>query len=163
MRLAGTLSFVCALICSATLNAADKQFKEVVHAISVELDTRPLHIPLMGLVNAAAFVIRPAGAKHMDVAVFENLNDDHDISNIPQLIRKAVGPDWKPFVQAYSNRGGGETAMVYLRPDGKDLKLLVATVGSREATVVQLKLNPEALQSWLKSPQESIWHSRPVD
>ena len=164
MRLAGTLSVVCILACSAVLNAADKQFKDVVHAISGALNTRPVHIPLMGLVNAAAFVVRPAGTKHMDLAVFENLNEHHDGRDIALLIRKAVGSDWKPFVQAYSSGGRGEASLVYLRPDGKnDLKLLVATVGSNEATVVQLKLNPAALERWLKSPQESIWHHRDRD
>ena len=138
------------------MNAADKQFKDVVHAISVELNTRPLHIPLMGLVNVAAFVIRPAGTKHMDLAVFENVNEDHDGREVARLIRKAVGDDWKPYVQTYSNHG--ETALVNLRPDGKnDIKLLVATIERNDATVVQLKLNPDALARWLKSPQESIW------
>ncbi len=97
----------------------------------------------------------------MDLAVFENLNEHHDGRDIALLIRKAVGSDWKPFVQAYSSGGRGEASLVYLRPDGKnDLKLLVATVGSNEATVVQLKLNPAALERWLKSPQESIWKNR---
>jgi hypothetical protein len=160
MRLAGILSVVCTLTCSAALNAADKQFKEVVRTISAELNTRPVHIPLMGLVNVAAFVIRPAGTKHMDLAVFENVNEDHDGREIARRIRKAVGDDWKPYVQTWSNRGGhDEIAMVYMRPEGKnDIKLLVATVGSNDATVVQLKLNPDALARWLKTPRESIQH-----
>src|SRR5260370_30829659 len=98
MRLAGTFAVVCTLACSATLNAADKQFKDVVHAISAALNTRPVHIPLMGLVNAAAFVVRPAGTRHMDLAVFENLNEDHDGRDIALLIRKKGGSDWKPFL-----------------------------------------------------------------
>jgi hypothetical protein len=155
MRLAGTLAVVCTLACSAALSAADKQFKEVVQAISAELKTKPMHIPLMGLINAAAFVIRPAGTKHMDVAVFENVTEDHDGREVARLIRKAVGGDWKPFVQTYSDHG--DASLVYLRPDGKnDIKLLVATVGSNDATVVELKLNPDALARWLKSPQESL-------
>ncbi len=158
MQLAGILSVVCTLTCSAALNAADKQFKEVVRTISVELDTRPVHIPLMGLVNVAAFVIRPAGTKHMDVAVFENVNEDHDGREVARRIRKAVGDDWKPYVQTSSR---DEIAMVYLRPEGKsDIRLLVATVGSNEATVVQLKLNPDALARWLKTPRESIQKNR---
>jgi len=155
MRLAATVSVVCALAGCAAVNGADKEFKEVVRAISAELNTRPMHIPLMGLINAAAFVIRPAGTKHMDIAVFENVTEDHDGREVARLIRKAAGGDWKPFVQTYSDHG--DASLVYLRPDGKnDIKLLVATVGSSDATVVELKLNPDSLARWLKSPQESL-------
>jgi len=41
---------------------------------------------------------------------------------------------------------------------GNDCKLLIANIESKEATVVQLKLNPEALQKWIVSPGESAAH-----
>jgi hypothetical protein len=36
--------------------------------------------------------------------------------------------------------------------------LLIANIESKEATVVQLQLNPEALQKWMVSPRESAAH-----
>src|SRR5437016_3946483 len=113
--------------------AADREFTDVVHAISAEFRTRPMHIPLFGLVNAVAFVVRPAGAKHIDLAVFENL--DTRGSDVGASIRAAVGGSWKPFIQVRSSKhGSDETVLVYMRPHGSDCKLLVATVERREAT-----------------------------
>ena len=155
MRLARVLSAAAAFAACTVLSAADKEFKEVVRAVSAELNAKPMHIPFMGLVNAVTFVARPAGAKHMDLAVFENVNnDDHDGREIARRIRKAVGEDKRPFVQTFNH---DEVSMVYLQPDGKNVKLLVATVGRDDATVIDLKLNPDALARWLKSPTSRIW------
>jgi hypothetical protein len=54
--------------------------------------------------------------------------------------------------------GHEETTFVYMRMEGHDCKLLIANIESKEATVVQLQLNPEALQKWMVSPRESAAH-----
>lgn len=150
---------ITSLLCAASVHAADREFQDVVHAISDQFHTRPMRIPMFGLVNAVAFVVRPAGTKHIDLAVFENLDRfDRSGRDLPTAIRNAVGNSWKPFVQTRSSRSGfEEVALVYLRPQGGDWKLLVATVERREAVVVQLSLNPDALQRWVMSPQESVF------
>ncbi len=143
------LAFTC-----ATASATDREFKDVVAAISDEFHTRPLHIPFFGLVNVVTFVARPAGTKHIDLAVFENL----DSRDLPQAIRRAVGGAWKPFIQVWSHRGGrSETVLVYVRMEGRDCKLLVTSIEPTEATVVQLRLNPEGLQRWMASPRDSVF------
>ena len=149
------LAFTCAMA-----NATDREFKDVVAAISDEFHTRPTHIPFFGLVNVVTFVARPAGTKHIDLAVFENLNSlDRDGRDLSQSIRRAVGGAWKPFVQVWSHRGGrSETVLVYMRMEGRDCKLLVTSIEPNEATVVQLRLNPEALQRWMTSPRDSVFH-----
>jgi hypothetical protein len=154
------LAFVaCAFACTA-VHATDREFKEIVSAISDEFHTRPVHIPLFGLVNMVTFVARPAGTKHIDLAVFENLgNHDRSGRELAQAVRSAVGAGWKPFVQVWSHHGGQEeTVLVYMRMEGHDCKLLVTSIEPNEATVVQLKLNPDTLQKWLVSPRESAFH-----
>jgi hypothetical protein len=142
------------LACCFHAQAADREFTDVVRAISLEFRTQPMRIPLFGLVNAVTFFVRPAGTKHIDLAVFENLDSrGRDGVDMAASIRTAVGGSWKPFIQVRSSKG--ETVLVYLRPHGSDCKLLVATVERREATVVQLQLNPEGLKRWMESPAES--------
>lgn len=157
MRTLGTVLIACALA-PAIAHATDREFKDVVEAISDEFHARPTHIPLMGLVNAVTFVARPAGTKHVAIAVFENLDSrDRDGRELAQSIRRAVGGAWKPFVQVWS-RHGEETVLVYMRMEGRDCRLLVTSIEPSEATVVELKLNPEALQKWMVSPRESAGH-----
>ena len=144
------------LFASSLANAADPEFKDIVRAISDHYGTRPIRIPFFGLVNAFTFVARPAGTKHIDLAVFENLRGDR---MDPAKIERVVGGGWKPFVRVHSNRSD-ETTLIYMRPDGNDTKMLITTIERNEATVIQLKLNPEALQRWLDQPRRSAWDRR---
>ena len=148
------------LACTLACSAADREFRDIVRAISDEFHTQPLHIPFFGLVNFVTFVARPAGTRHIDLAVFENLNTaDRCGRDIAQAIRNSVRGDWQPFVQVHSHRKGAEEVVfIWMRPEGRDCNILVTTVEPKEATVVQLKLNPDALQKWLVQPRDSLAH-----
>src|SRR5215831_15737394 len=99
--------FAVALFASASALAADRDFQDIVDAISDEFHTRPIHIPLFGLVNVVTFVARPAGTKHVNLAVFENLGRPGASRRDPgAVIRSSVGSSWRPFVQVQSKRTG---------------------------------------------------------
>ncbi len=149
----------CMLSCAA-VQGAERGFDDIVRAISDRLHARPLHIPFFGLVNLATFVAHPAGVKHVDLAVFEDLNlDEHAARDIAEAMRATDG-GWKPFVQVHSWKNGNqETVLVYLGGDPNDCKLLVMTLEPRDATVVEVRLNPEALQVWLNHPEDSASRS----
>jgi hypothetical protein len=156
MRALRILMVASALCCPAAFGV-DRQFGDIVRAISDEFGTRPTQIPLFGLVNAVTFVVRPAGTSHIDLAVFEHLDARNRTGrDLQDIVQKAVGRGWTPFVQVHSRRHGQEeVVLVYMRPEGRDCRLLVTSIEPTEATVVQLKLNPEGLQRWLNSPEES--------
>jgi hypothetical protein len=151
---------VACLLTTASAQAADREFTEVVRVISDEFHTRPMSIPLFGLVNVFAAAVRPAGTRHIDLAVFEHLSDhDRQGRNLSEAILNAVGRSWKPFVQVRSRRNGHEeTVLVYMRQQGREWKLLVTAVERDEATVVQLLLNADALARWLASPEHCARH-----
>ena len=127
--------------------AVDREFSDIVRAISDEFRAQPTRIPLFGLVNAFTYVVRPAGTSHIDLAVFEKLNvRHHDGAELSDAIQRAVGRGWAPFVQVHSRRhGSDEVVLVYMRSEGRNCRLLVTSIEREEATVVQLKLNPEGL------------------
>jgi hypothetical protein len=148
------------LLTAVSAQAADREFTEVVRVISDEFHTRPTSIPLFGLVNVFTAAIRPAGTRHIDLAVFEHLgNRDREGRNLTESILNAVGRSWKPFVQVRSRRNGREeTVLVYMRQQGNEWKLLVTAVEHDEATVVQLLLNADALARWMASPERCARH-----
>jgi hypothetical protein len=140
------------MLSGAVLQGAERGFDDIVRAISDQLHARPLHIPFFGLVNFATSVAHPAGVKHLNIAVFENLDlDDRAASDLAETIR-SLGGDWRPFVRVRSHE---ETVLVYMAQQRNDCKLLVAAIESGELTVVELKLNPEAIQVWLREPEKS--------
>jgi hypothetical protein len=154
--IAASLMFSC-----AALEGAQREFEDIVQAISDQLHARPLHIPFFGLVNFATWVAHPAGVKHLDFAVFENFKlNDHTASDIAEAIGSSDG-GWRPFVR---ERGHGETVLVYMAQQQNDCKLLVAAIESGELTIVELKLNPEAIRVWLREPEKSTVTRRgPLD
>ena len=144
---------IAALLCCGGAQAADRGFKEIVQAISDEYGTRPTHIPLFGLVKAVTGVERQAGAKNLDVAIFEDLPAPRTGRDLAVRLKEIAGHAWKPFVDVRSRKSGDEeTTLVFLRADGKDIELLVATIERTEATVVKLSLNEKGLRRWLSDP-----------
>ncbi len=140
------------MLSCAAMQGAEREFSDVVHAISDQLHARPTRIPFFGLVNFATFVAEPAGVKHIDFALFENLDlSGHAIRDIAETIRLA-NPDWLPFVRVQEH---GETVLVYMAQGRSDCRLLVVAVETGEATVVEVRLNPEALERWLREPEAS--------
>ncbi len=160
MRFAPAALIASCLLGAVSAQAADREFTDVVSFISEEFHTRPTSIPFFGLVNVFAAAVHPAGAKHIDLAVFENLGDGGRRGrNVPEAIMNAVGRAWKPFVQVRSHHNGQEeTVFVYMRQDGRDWKLLVTAIERDEATVVQLRLNADALARWMASPEHCARH-----
>jgi hypothetical protein len=151
------------MLCCAVVQGAERGFDDIVRVISDQLHARPLHIPFFGLVNLATFAAHPAGVKHIDLAVFENLDlDEHASRRVAEAIRSADG-SWKPFIQVRSrNHGHEETVIVYMgdgsRDARRDCNLLVITLEPEEATVVELRLNPKGLQVWLNRPEDTAVH-----
>jgi hypothetical protein len=148
------------MLCCAVVQGAERGFDDIVRVISDQLHTRPMHIPFFGLVNLATSVAHPAGVKHLDLAVFEDLDlDDHAVKDLAEVIRKSAGGRWKPFVQVRSrNYGHEETVLVYMQEDRADCKLLVTTIETGEVTLVEVKLDPEGLQVWLNHPEGTALH-----
>jgi hypothetical protein len=151
------------LLSTLPASAADREFNEVVRVISQEFHTRPTSVPLMGLVNFVTAVAHPAGTRHIDIAIFEHLGGrDGDSGNLMQKLQNAVGRSWTPFIKVRSyHHGDEETVLVYMRQEGpSDWRLLITAVEPEEATVVQLRLNPEALAKWVKDPETCArhWH-----
>jgi hypothetical protein len=145
------------MLSCAVVQGAERGFDDIVRAISDELHARPVHIPFFGLVNFATAVAHPAGVKHVDIAVFDDLDlDEHAVRGVAEVIRKSASGRWRPFVQAQSRE---QTVIVYMEEDRPDCKLLVTTIETGEVTLVEVKLNPEGLQVWLNEPGKTALHN----
>jgi hypothetical protein len=149
--------FAVVSVCGIPAVAADREFSDVVRAISDECHANPTRIPFFGMLNAFTAVVHPAGAKHIELAVFENL-DAGDRMRAGR-IERAVGDLWTPFVHVRSNQDR-ETVYVYMRQVGKDWKLLVVAMERHEATVVQLLIDMDAMARWVADPERCARHWR---
>jgi hypothetical protein len=153
------LAVIAGLLSPVMIQAADRDFNDIVRVISDQFHTRPEHIPMFGLVNAFTFVARPAGTRHIDLAIFDDLGArDRDGRSTMDSIRNAIGGSWKPFVEVRSSRPEQGNVLVYLRQQGHDWKMLIASIEPDDATVVQLQLDADALARWLQVPEYCARH-----
>lgn len=137
-------------LCVSAASAADNEFHSAVHAIESQYGVHHMHIPLLGF---AMFFVRPEGVSGMKLAVFENFQTTASIDDVSHVIESSLGPGWHPFVRVRS-RDDGETTAIYASPDGNKMRMLVVTLESSEATIVEFKIGDRAIQKWLKEPGE---------
>lgn len=102
--------------------------------------------------TAAAIWLAEAGK--FEFAIFE----DQDFSppagkgEFRTAIHTALHPEWHPLVLVHTGQGGEQT-YIYTREAGEQFKVLVVTIGRRDATVLQVGLKPDALMQLMKNPE----------
>ncbi|MCL4401805.1 MAG: hypothetical protein M1436_03945 [Acidobacteria bacterium] len=136
-----------AILITATLAAGDREFDTLVRGIETDYHVRHTRIPLFGVVNFFVKVIRPAGARDVRLAVFENFS----ASGLEQTVGGRLGPEWRPFIRVIS-RHGRETTLIYTSQAGEHVKMLIANMEPNETTVVHLRVDPRGLEPWVRQP-----------
>ena len=157
-------SVLCLIAVSVpqSARAGDKEFGTLVHYVESHYHAHRSYRFLLGFASLAVNVARPYGVKGMKLALWENQNisaKSKDDSDFPAVVRAGLADGWQPLVQVWSHRDG-ERTVIFAKPDGKNMKLLVATVESDEAVVVQMKIDPDRLSECIdhwskKDPHEN--------
>ena len=145
-----SLRVIALVLCASNLFAADRGFNEVVNAIETTYGVRHMHIPLLG---AALFFVRPEGIRCRKLAVFENFHAV-DSADVSRIIEDGLGPDWHAFVRVQSKGTNGETTLIYANPSGHKMRMMVVSLESSEATVVEVNIPDHSISKWLKEPGE---------
>jgi hypothetical protein len=144
------------LVCSSPVFAVpkDEGFKAVVRHLEKHYHAKRTYIPFLGLANLAVKIVRPAGVKGFQLAVFEDQDFATPLGGVPfeQVVSEAFGNGWQPLVRVYSRRDGEHT-YIYGRPNGSDLKLAVVVLEAREAVVIEATVNPAAAAKFLNKPE----------
>ncbi len=136
-RFLGT--FLLLTACSQVLPASD--FDWLVREFSRESGARQVQVPFLGFARFIVAVGHPAGATGMRLALFERGNLGSP--RFSYLTDSTVGPSWSPIIRVRSKRG--ESTNIYVRPEGKQLRLLITSLDKEDATFVEVRLKPKAL------------------
>ena len=150
----GALIIVTMLLLGVTnVSARDRDFEMVVNQIKSSYRAKRTRIPFLGLAGFAVKVVRPAGVKSFSLAVFEELDvTGKEEAALSRLMRQTLSQEWRPLVRVHSRRDNEQT-YIYAREAGDNLKLMIVTIEQREATVIRVKLNPQALAKWMENPK----------
>jgi len=138
---------------------AGDDFGRIVRHIEVNYQVHRQHRWAMGM---AGFVVKFwhfAGVKSLKGAIFENQNFVNAASDtaFDEVVRAAMDSGWQPMVQEW-DRHSGERTYIYAQDLGKDLKLLVVVLESNEAVVLQVKVDPDRLEGFIREASAGRRH-----
>lgn len=144
---------VAVLLAASTAGmAADREFDHLVGAIEQHYGIKQTHVPLMGVANFAMKIAHPAGAHGLRLAIFQDLESCEkcfDTEDLDLLIAKTSEGMLNPLVRTHSN---GEATYILTGQIGKTTKMLVATFGHNEATIVEVTVDLKTLLKTINSP-----------
>ncbi len=152
----GRFLFVIGLAAAASLAApqrayANDDFGKIVHHIETQYHVHHQHRFILGLAGFTVKFWHFAGVKSLKAAIFEDqpfLNAASD-TRFDEIVRAAMESGWQPMVQEW-DRHTGERTYIYAQNLGKDLKVLAVVLESNEAVVIQVKVNPDKLEGFIR-------------
>lgn len=135
--------------------AVDHEFSGLLEEVSHRYEVHMTHIPMMGFASFCARVMTHGGVKHLRVVEFDDVPEHIDVSELQSLFRETLSADWQPFV-VERDQAGKNLSIIFVRPSGKTMHMLIADYDHKELDVIQLELNGNRLSQWIKKPSSKI-------
>jgi hypothetical protein len=141
---------LAAISAPQSASGRDKEFGVLVHYVESHYHVHRQYRFLLSFASLAVKIAHPEGVKGMKLALWENekIQANSDADDFPDVVKAGLAEGWQPMVRVWSRRNG-ERTVIFAKPDGKDMKLLVATVDREEAVVVQVKIDPDKLSGYI--------------
>ncbi|HEV2880374.1 MAG TPA: hypothetical protein VGX24_03620 [Pyrinomonadaceae bacterium] len=149
---------------AATAVAATKgaEYSAVVKLVETHYRVKHRGVPFVANLGAKTAKVVSKSARRVlrfgefKLAIFE----DQDFSgrdapagggDIRAGLRRTLEPEWHPLVAARLEEEG--QTYTYTKADGDKFKVLIVVIGQRDATVLQVNLNPEEFAKLLLNPE----------
>jgi hypothetical protein len=116
-------------------------FDAVVHGIESRYHAHATRIPFMTLISGIAGIASHGGVRGLHVAEIENLEGPVDGAELNALVDQRVGHGWQRMIRETS-RNGSEQTLIYVKPEGDRMGLLVVDLDGHEMDVVQVSVDP---------------------
>jgi hypothetical protein len=154
-------TFLAALVlCAVVLPAQAAEFDRVVRAVAAESGLKRQYIPFLGIGRLFVRMQQPEGVHDFRIAVFGKTGA---VSFSPELIgsvERTFGAGWSPLVSSRSNRSG-EQALIFARPVGNLMRLVIIANDDEEVAVIQVDLDPEKVAMFAEDESAARGVQRP--
>ena len=133
---------------------AGDPFREAVRVIEQESGVHHPGIPFF-----ARILVKPAmlgsGAGGLKLAVFESEGKAFHVDEVhlAQAVEASIGPEWQKFVEVRSRRDK-ECVLIFAKSGAGGTTMLIVSLESEEATVVEVKVDVEKFGRWISDPTE---------
>ena len=151
--------FVAALVLFLTASSMPAAFAKpgeheaIAKHLKSKYAAKKVSVPFMWLARAAVKVVRPAGVKSFNITLFEDLKVSKETldKEMRFAMRNSFGPEWSSIFNVRSR--DGEQAYMYMKEDGKNIKITLVTIDKDEAAVIRATFSPEKLADFINDPK----------
>jgi hypothetical protein len=110
--------------------------------------------PLMGLVRFAVWIVHPEGVYDLQLAIYEKTSFG-DAREIADIVKRNAS-EYRPMVQAWSNRTG-ECTLIFAKPAGGDrVSMLIFAHDKEDTTIVRVVVSPDKLSEAVHRPKHVV-------
>ncbi len=140
------ICIVVAMIPVAVLAASngDGAFDNIVQSIQTKYHVRATRIPFMALASLIANKSTHGGVGGVQVAEFEHFTTSVDGDELNKMVEEKLGAGWERMIRE-TDRHGGEQSLIFDRPNGARMELLIVDKDGNEMDVVQVSVDPAHL------------------
>ena len=133
--------------------AKPSEFEMISKHLRSHYKAKKVSIPFLWLARAAVKVVRPAGVKSFSATMFNDLQFSAETihGEMQAAMRAAFGPEWTPVFRVRSR--DGQQAYMYMKEDGKDIKVAVVTIDKGQAALIRAKFSPDKLAKFINDPK----------
>ena len=135
----------------AVLAASEDQ--RAFHALQQALEARwgghVQHIPMQWLVSGIAGAYTHGGVSRMRLAEIDDLPKRIDGAEMESLAAARMGSGWQRIVRETS-RDGDEQSLIYVKPEGNRLAMMVVDFDNGEMDMVEMAIQPNQLSKQIR-------------
>ncbi len=144
LALVAIMTPIIVLASTGPVNTLASGFDAIVHGIESRYHAHATHIPFAGIISGLANHATHGGVHQLRVANFENFNQPIDGEELNALVTQRIGQGWQRIIRETS-RSGGEQTLIFVRPEGNRMGMMILDLDGKELDVVGLSINPDQL------------------
>lgn len=147
------LAFFVFSFSAVEINAKNDESEAIKKHLKTKYKAKKVKIPFMWLAKFAVNVVRPAGVKSFNLTLYENLQFSKETLDMEmqKAMRASLGAEWIPIVRVRSQND--QQVYMYMREDGKNVRMMLVTIENKQAAVIRAKFNPEKLAEFINDPK----------
>ena len=149
------LSAIALFVLGGALPAQAKpsEYDLIVRHLKSKYRAKKVKIPFMFVARFAVGVVRPAGVKSFGVTLFKDLQFSYEELDreMQSAMRSSFGAEWSPALRLRSR--DGQQAYMYMREDGKNVRIALVTIDKQQAAIIRATFSPERLADFINNPK----------
>lgn len=135
-------------------NAAISAVEEQYHS------SPPQTVPLQWLASLCATASTGGGVRHLRIANFHHIHGLANPDNLATLLSSRLSKHWQRII--LNREGAQQINIIYVRPEGRAMRMLIANYDHGELDLVRMDVNGERLAHFVQDPAHTASHNNTI-